>query len=107
METDNKIRGRVMRRVWGVYMLRTCMRAEARVAAFTALVLGVASFVSVGDIVSNTVSASSSFNQFTAYAMSALTTTEIGVQLSLIFALFLCALFVRDAMVLIGTPRTL
>jgi len=99
MEFETKVRNKVMRKVYALYIFRTLMKPRVRFIGLAVFAFIITASVSLKDIFANTLSAASSFERFFNYAADALVTTEVGVQVALLFLAVLAILALRDVCV--------
>lgn len=94
MKTQQEIRDKIMRRVWGVYVVRQLTGLQARIFAFAVIVFGIASSVSISHVFSNALHVGlPGIGKFLAVAMLS---TSFIVQLFVIAGIFLMIWTVRD-----------
>lgn len=82
MKSESQLRKSIMRRVWGVYLMRRFAAPTTRVIVFLAICLAIASSVSMPNVIENTLHASNAL----VYVLSALAGTKSFVQLGVIAA---------------------
>lgn len=97
MEAGSTLRGKVMRRIYVLYVMRVLSRPKTRLFGVSLAALVLFATVSIKDVFTNALSASSSLDGFLYYMLDALISTEALVRIvALIFGtLFILAL--RDA----------
>ena len=83
MKTNEEMKKVVMRRVWGIYLLRQLMRPAVRLSVFAVAVFAFAGYVSVSSVLQNAYSKGGLIDLFD-FALSAFLNTEVLVQLSIL-----------------------
>ena len=86
MKTEQQLRKAIMRRVYGIYLMRQAMRPEVRLTAFLSVLLVVASSVSMPNVIANALHTSN----FLGFAVAALTGTTVYVQMGILIAGLIC-----------------
>jgi hypothetical protein len=94
MKTELQMRKSIMRRVYGVYLVRQFSRPVARIAAFFALCTVVTSSVSMPNVIANTLHSSNAL----AYAITALAGTKSFIQVGVLLAGILVVWTVADVL---------
>ncbi len=82
MKTDAQLRKAIMRRVYVVYWTRFFMQPQTRLAAALAIILGIASSVSLPHIIANALHAT----DLVGFSISAVFHTTLFVQLGVLTA---------------------
>lgn len=83
MVSEQELRKKIMRRVYGVYWLRQVTSVQARIGAFAVLLFALASSVSLPDVVANALHAQG-LSGIMHFVVVALTDTTTPVQLSVL-----------------------
>lgn len=96
MEREQELTQKIMRRVHTLYVLRQALRPRTRYFGLGIIALLITASVSLKDIAANALSAASSYERFFYYVADALVTTEVFVQVAMLFFLVLVALSIRD-----------
>jgi hypothetical protein len=82
MKTEQQMRKAIMRRVYGVYLMRQLGRPITRVTAFFAICLAITSSVSMPNVIANALHSS----DFASFVFTALANTKSAVQLGILLA---------------------
>lgn len=85
MVSEQELRKKIMRRVYGVYLFRQVTSVQARIAAFAVLLFALASSVSLPDVIANALHAEGLVG-IMRFVVVALTDTTTPVQLSVLGA---------------------
>lgn len=96
MKTDEQIRKHVMRRVWAMYWARELKKPAPRIALLGALTIGLASSVSIANVVMN-VPYVSGFSGMAAFFVTAFVSTTAAVQAMTVALLGSVGWFIADA----------
>lgn len=95
MKTDSQITKNIMRRVYGVYVLRQLSHPAVRIGALLALTLALRELIWVSSVVEN-ISKKSDIVEFLNYGFSAFIGTEFIVQLVVLAGVFIFAYSIKD-----------
>lgn len=106
MKSDALIRGNIMRRVWGVYVLRTLTAPSGRLVVDAVAVFAVAFSVSLKNVAANALSSATSLASFSAFALDAFFSTELAVQgLAVVIALITFSILGEMVARLVSSPH--
>ena len=82
MKTDLELRNSIMRRVWGIYLMRQLANPALRLVVLAASVVAVVSSVSVKNVFENALR-TSGVSGLANFSLTALLNTSLAVQVSL------------------------
>lgn len=100
MQSETEIKKKVMRRVYGIYTLRTLAKPEVRLLTLGVVTLVLTFSVSVKNVFSNALAAFSTPGGFLQYVLNALVSTEVSIKILAILFIVLIVFAVRDFCVL-------
>lgn len=93
--SDAELRTKIMRKVYVMFIMRKLTSPFARVAAFFAIILGLASSVSLPHVIQNALNAHG-IPALTNFVLSAMLHTTLSVQLFLFLAAFIVLWSITD-----------
>lgn len=96
MNSDSILREKIMRRVWGVYIVRQFTSPALRLGVMGMTAIALVSSVSMKHIVENAL-ATSGLSGLARFSLSAFTDTTVFVQVLLFLAVTLAIWFIVDA----------
>lgn len=104
--TEQELKMRIMRRVRWIHTLKRITHpAAVRVYVLSALFIGVASLVSVPNVLAN-MPALADVSRLYSFMVSAFAHTELVVQIGVLFAFALAVWVVRDVVRMIAAPHS-
>lgn len=95
MKTDSQLIKSIMRRVYGVYVVRQLSRPAVRFGALLALALALRELTWVSSVLEN-ISKKTDVVEFVSYGFSAFIGTEFIVQLVVVAGAFIFAYSIKD-----------
>ncbi len=98
MMSDQELRKKIMRRVWGIYVMRQLTSPAVRVGVVVGALLVFISSVSVGNVIANALHISSIpalVNFFVVAAANTTLAVQLAVSIAFLFALWTAVDFVR------------
>src|SRR6185295_825181 len=93
MQTELELRKKIMRRVYGVYVMRQVMKPSSRFAILTLTLLAIASSVSMPNVIANALHTNDLFT----FTLAAISGTKLYVQLGILLAGFVVIWTAIDA----------
>lgn len=95
MHTDHELRGKIMRRIWAVYVLRKVTSPVLRLGLLGGALLILGQVISVKDVFENAIH-TSGLSGFARFLYSAFATTEGSVLALTLLAMALAVWFIAD-----------
>ncbi len=92
---EDELRRRIMRRVWGIYVMRRLTGVQARVVILAVAAFAVLSSVSVSHVIKNALQVQG-LPAFLNFSISAVERTSLLVQLCLILGMLIVVWTARD-----------
>lgn len=96
MEQEQKLRKKIMRRVFAVYLARVTTTPVAKTAVLLATLGAIVSSVSLKDILANTAGAAHAPGSLAFYLADAFLSTEFLIQLFFMVSAVLAVVLIRD-----------
>ena len=95
MKTETELRSKIMRRVYGVYIMRQLSSPAIRIFALGVVALALKSLISLTSVFQN-MSHTSGVSGFLYYAYSAFIGTHLPVQLAVLAGIFIVLITLKD-----------
>jgi len=95
MQTEHELKKRIMRRVYGVYVLRRVTNPVLRAGVLAVVLFALSRIISIQDVFANALS-TNGLNGFVNFVYSAVTTTETQVLLLASISIALALWFIAD-----------